>query len=253
MKISSDLNDFNTRFISTNGVVCFRFAADLRPEEFVQICSSLGSVHVFALGKYTPAGFPPEVTLLDSSGFKSGHRAAPASFGEGWHQDSTFMEYAPTLTALFALQVPGIGGDTLFADTRRVVDDMTPEEIEQANSIVLEHSVRDSYRFAEQDIGKTWTELSAQLPAHRHKLLHQHARGFKTLLLSPLYTEGTLSSEYKVLYHELLSRVLAQKFQHRWQKGDLLVWDNRVVLHSSSGYRGEEPRKMMRVVIHAKD
>ncbi len=178
-------------------VVHIRAGGPLDPQAFLELAARLGPPVSFALTKYRPADFPREVTLIDSHG--DGLMAAPRGFGEGWHQDSTYLERPPAFTVLHATDAPDAGGRTLFADTRPGLTAMSENEKAMLRTLRLEHAVRHTYRVVPADIGRSIGEISARLAAAHHEVVMRHPRGGETLRLSPLYTEPYLEAPVRPL------------------------------------------------------
>jgi taurine dioxygenase len=233
--------------VAHHGVVCIDGGAPLSPTEFLDVARLLGRPEAFGLPKYRPDGFPPEVTLIDTHG--DGMAAAPRGFGEGWHQDSTYLPKPPEFTVLHALDVPPSGGETLFADTRPALAAISSDDRGALKVLTLEHAVRGSYRISERDVGRSVQDLLSGLPKALHPVVFRHPRVRETLLLSPLYTLDGLKPEVRPLFHRVLREVLKGQIAHRWRAGQLLAWDNRVVLHAASPYHGEERRRLIRTVV----
>ena len=118
------------------------------------------------------------------------------------------------------------------------------------SKITLTHRVGPTYRIVAKDVGRSLQELMDDLPRAEHPLLFEHPIAGKTLIISPLYTNDNLSQEDEHLVASLLTHIYASAFSHRWLPGDIVVWDNRVVLHSAPGYSGTERRRLMRIVIN---
>ncbi len=241
------LEDFNPASVSAHGVVRLSSEKKYTPEEFLEIASRLGKPQSFGLSKYRPSRYPPEVTVLDNRG--DGITAAPGTFGEGWHQDSTFLSDAPAYTVLHAWDVPADGGDTLFADTREILQTYCEETRKKLSALSLVHSVRSTYRVATKDVGLTLDEIMQGLPKSQHPLVFQHPRGDTTLMISPLYTQGGLSANDRELVDQLLEKIVSRQLVYKWKAGDIIAWDNRVVLHAATGYAGDERRRLIRTVV----
>lgn len=243
------LNELTAESVSRHGVVCVPSETPPTPDVLLDIAVRVGKPVPFGLGKYQSSELPREITLLDNLG--DGVTSAPKSFGEGWHQDSSFLPSAPEFTMLTALDVPSVGGDTLFADTRAGFEGLSELEIADLMLISLTHTVGPTYRIVPKDIGKSVQELCDELPRAIHPLVIKHSVAGQTLLLSPLYTSLNLSANIKPTIDRLLETILRKSFAHHWSKGDIVVWDNRVVLHSAPGYAGNQRRRLMRIVIEA--
>lgn len=241
------LNELSAETVSRFGVVCVPTENPPNPDALIEVAQRVGKPVPFGLGKYQTADLPREITVLDNLG--DGVTAAPRSFGEGWHQDSSFLPSAPAFTMLLALDVPSSGGETLFADTRAGLSGVGESELTYLKDISLLHSVGPTYRVVPKDIGKSVQELCDSLPRAQHPLLFNHPVAGNTLLISPLYTSLNLEADNKDIVDSLLGKILREAFSHDWTVGDIVVWDNRVVLHCAPGYAGVERRRLMRVVI----
>ena len=242
------LEQLTPESVSRHGVVRIEAGKLLSAEELVEITGRVGKPKAFGLAKYRPDGFPAEATLIDTHG--DGMTAAPRGFGEGWHQDSTFLANPPEFTVLHALDVPRCGGDTLFADTRPALPELLESDLEALKKLSLEHSVHGSYRIALSDVGRRLDEIRENLPVTRHPMMFQHPRVGATLLLSPLYTKDSLDPQIRPLFDRVLQAVIKGQIVHRWTAGEILIWDNRVVLHAATPYLGEERRRLIRTVAH---
>jgi taurine dioxygenase len=241
------LDELHADTVARFGVVRLEVGEALSPSDFLAVATRLGKPQPFALRKYRPEDFPPEVTLLDTHADPM--NTAPRSFGEGWHQDSTFLDDPPAFTVLHAHAVPSRGGETLFSDTRPVLAALSAEERKAIATLSLEHAVRGTYRVSVNDLGRPIEDVLADLPRARHPLVFRHPRGGETLFLSPLYTRDDVAPELRPLWERLVAMIAAREVVHHWKVGEILVWDNRVVLHAATGYQGEERRRLLRTVI----
>jgi taurine dioxygenase len=242
-----EVGELTPDVVSKQGVVCINVGRKLSPEQLVEIACIIGKPQAFHLQKYRPSYFPPEVTLLDNRG--DSISAAPSGFGEGWHQDSTYLPNPPEFTVLHAIEVPDCGGDTLFADTRPAMLALSSTDVTTLSKLTLVHALTSTYRIAASDAGKTLGELMAQLPRTSHPIVMHHPRGGTTLCISPLYSNENVVPEARELYDRVLREVIRGEVAHRWRAGEVLIWDNRVVLHAATVYLGEQRRTLMRSVV----
>ena len=241
------LEQFSAEAITKYGVVCIDLDKQLSPEELVNLSKKIGIVQPFGLSKYRPSNYPAEVTLLDNLG--DGVTAATRQFGEGWHQDSSFLSNAPEYTILHSLEVPADGGDTHFADTRLAWGRVASNKKELFRKIELRHAVLDSYRLMPSDVGKNLGDILSTLPSTTHELVKTVHGAGEVLYISPLYTKSHVSEENRDYYESLLNEIMKDSKSHTWKSGQILAWDNRVVLHAASGYDGNQRRKLIRTVV----
>jgi alpha-ketoglutarate-dependent taurine dioxygenase len=149
-------------------------------------------------------------------------RSSPAG-NDHWHTDKPYHAIPPLLTALHAVELPPEGGDTAFANTILAYAAL-PEETQRriAGLRVV---------FAP----KFMTDPQ-QRRAVNHPLVRTHPdTGRKALYLGNHATGilGLPEAESTALLDTLLEHATQRRFvyTHRWQKGDLVIWDNRCLLH----------------------
>jgi alpha-ketoglutarate-dependent taurine dioxygenase len=159
---------------------------------------------------------------LDSDG-NPAIRTSPAA-NYHWHTDKPYRPAPPSLTLLYAVAVPppeaGEGGDTEFANTALAFAAL-PETTRRRIA-----GLRVAFRPA----------FDPSLPEVDHPLLRTHPEtGLKALYLGNHATRilGLPPAESAALLAELLAHATRREFvyAHRWRQGDLVIWDNRCLLH----------------------
>jgi alpha-ketoglutarate-dependent 2,4-dichlorophenoxyacetate dioxygenase len=150
-------------------------------------------------------------------------RLSPAA-NYHWHTDKPYRPAPPSLTLLYAVEVPpagaGHGGDTEFANTALAYDALAEDAKRRTAGL------RVVFRPA----------FDARLPAIDHPLVRTHPEtGRKALYIGNHATHiaGMPQAEGAALLAELLAHATRPEFVyiHRWRVGDLVIWDNRVLLH----------------------
>jgi alpha-ketoglutarate-dependent 2,4-dichlorophenoxyacetate dioxygenase len=150
-----------------------------------------------------------------------------------WHSDSSFKPVPAHSSALSARVVPPEGGETEFA-SMRVAYATLPEELRQTviGRIVV-HSFGFSRSLVDPGIG---TEVGRDYPPVRHALVRANpANGREALYIGShaWIIEGMGIDDSRILLAKLLEHTTRRDrvYQHHWQVGDLVMWDNRCVLH----------------------
>ena len=166
---------------------------------------------------------------------------------EGWHMDSTYMPLSAKAGLLSAIEVPASGGETEFADMRAAWDALDAATRDRIARLSAYHSLYASQAkigyqvdtgagYGYHDKGAPIRPLVKTHPVTGRKAL-QIARHIYRI-------PGMDDGDAQVLIDDLLQRacVPPRVYTHRWQPGDLLVWDNRCVLHRARPYDRAEPR-----------
>ena len=208
---------------------------------------------------YTVPGYP-EVLVL-SNDVKDGKPVGLIDGGDFWHSDSSHRDLPSLATILFAVKNPSQGGDTEFANMEAAYAAL-PETMKariaglkgmHAVSKLKNKRVTVSPRRPD---GKDFYERQKSLPDQVWPLVRTHpATGRKALYLSPRFTigiEGMAQDEADEILDALFAHQIKPDFvyRHTWRDGDLVVWDNRVVIHrATGGFTYPDVRTMHRTVV----
>ena len=192
----------------------------------------------------------PEIAVLDSSETKVAPDGVFAPIGgREWHTDHTNHKRPPKYTALYAIKLPSSGGDTGFANMQRAYAAL-PESDRDAlaqHTVVTKIEDRDYVsEAAREKYGKPQTHpLVRTHPVTGKKAIYVHPGKLRNL-------EGMEEQESLDFVDSLLRRTITPDvtYRHTWRPGDLLIWDNRAVLHiAHHDYDTSEGRIMHRVLI----
>ena len=184
----------------------------------------------------------PKVYVL-SNRIVDGKPIGAHNDGIGWHTDYSYKAEPVMCTMLYAVEVPAEGSDTLLADGCAAWNALSPERQAQLDGLQLHHSwahfmkTREFNRQEEPD-----PVLLAENPDVRHPLIRRHpSDGRKALWVSTGTVKEIVGMENPAgleLVDELIDFMTQPQFvyQHKWQAGDVLVWDNRCTLHTGTLY-----------------
>ena len=167
-----------------------------------------------------------------------------------WHSDASFRAVGAGYTLLHARIVPSRGADTQFADMRAAYDALDDDRKADAESLIAYHSII----YSREQIGvEVKSEENAdKLKPVPHKLVITHPKtGRKSLYLSSHIgaIEGWPIPEARAYIRDLTEHATQPDFvySHKWQVGDLVMWDNRTVMHRATRFRDlEEVRDLRR-------
>ncbi len=180
-----------------------------------------------------------------------------ASFSRGveqWHADSSYRTLPSDASLFYGEIVPPEGGETMFADATaayRTLDPRVKQDIESKHAI---HSLETLRLWGLRQNPGREREIdsqAAEYPPVRQPLVREHpATGMKSLYVCPAvisHIEGMDAEAGAALIETLTEHITQPRFvySHRWQKGDLVMWDNRSVLHTASLFDHARYQRLM--------
>ena len=150
-----------------------------------------------------------------------------------WHSDSSFKRVAAKASILSALVVPTRGGETQFADMRAGYDALSEEEKVRIDALVARHVFAGDAYLTEAE-----REILAPV---EHRLVQRHPSTGRCSLFVGRHARDIVGLDSEVgrrLIDELREHACRAPriYTHRWSVGDVVVWDNRCVLHRGVGH-----------------
>ena len=232
---------------------------ELRDEIFLEFCRNFGELELLPEPEKRHPEFPEIFNLsnVKSDGSLT-HRDDPqAVFLRGtsrWHTDSSFRSVPCLATILYAVTVPPEGGDTEFANMIAAYDSLTETEQAKLADVNVVHSYAYSRSANPGELEEMSAEELARVPDVVHPLVRQHADGRASIYLgghaSHIDGQDVEVSRARVRAWEEQFTQVDNVYRHQWQRGDLLIWDNRTTLHRLTGYEIDRyPRVMRRCTV----
>lgn len=170
-----------------------------------------------------------------------------------WHADITWHECPSFGAVLRAVEVPELGGDTLWADAGAAYDGLPAELRERIDGLVATHDWRHTFGLAMPP--EAVAELSPQFPPIEHPVVRVHPEtGRRTLFVNAIFTTGIVGmepAESDALLARLYREVGRPEYQcrFRWTPGAVAFWDNRATQHYASSDYWPQRRVMDRISI----
>jgi alpha-ketoglutarate-dependent 2,4-dichlorophenoxyacetate dioxygenase len=169
-----------------------------------------------------------------------------------WHSDSSFKVIPAKYSLLHARAIPSKGGNTEFADMRAAYDALDEETKVQVEDLICEHS----QIFSRQQLGFTdfTDEERARFKPVRQRLVRTHpVTGRRSLYLAS-HAGGIVGwpvPEARAFLRDLVEHATQREFvyAHQWRVGDLVMWDNRQVMHRARPFPAHEPRDVRRTTL----
>ena len=193
------------------------------------------------------------VTNLDPVSGKP--TTAPHTHGNYfWHTDKSYHAVPSLMTILYAVDVPQTGGDTLFCNMQLAYNALTDPEKESLKSLKAVHSWEASRRNTGNIPASE--EQKRERPPVSHPLVRTDpVTKNKSLYLGMHvgHIEGMAEGKSTRLLQNLLDKSTIERhiYRHSWQPGDLVIWDNRCLLHKADrNYdMSVHPRVLHRTVV----
>ena len=170
-----------------------------------------------------------------------------------WHTDSSYRVIPSNGAVLHAIEVVRQGGDTLFSNMYAAYDQMPSKLKERIADLKARHSFL--YSRSLRNLPPMDPDEAAKVPTVEHPLVRYHGDGRRSLYVSATYMErivGLGEQESKQLIDELMAWATQERFvyRHRWRPHDVIMWDNRWLIHVVEPFdHGAERRVMHRTTI----
>ncbi|MBM3570874.1 MAG: TauD/TfdA family dioxygenase [Alphaproteobacteria bacterium] len=188
------------------------------------------------------------ITNLDAAGKPSKRPFIDTNFH--WHTDRSFTPVPALMTMLYPAELPPQGGDTEFADMTAAYAALSPDMKRRIDGLEAVQSLE----YMRQSLGAPPPSEAEQqaAPPVSHPIARTHPdTGAKSLYIGMYCSHivGMAEDEGRRLLAELLAHATQEKFRyaHRWQPGDLVIWDNRCLLHRAvANYEMDQHRRVMK-------
>lgn len=237
---------------------------DLTPAEFVDLGRSLGEPEAYYQPMYHHEQYPEIFVSSNVSG--EGKQGVPQT-GKFWHADYTFKPRPFAITLIYPQVVPKKNRGTYFIDMSLAYQRL-PAELQLAiKDTYTWHSVRRYFKIRPTDvyrpISAVLAEIEQETPAVLHPTTFEHpVTGETVLYINEGFACDIQDADGRSLGDDLLTSLLEASgqldstFEHEnihlqtYEEGDLLVWDNRSLIHRALHTAQPEPSVSYRVTIH---
>ncbi len=240
---------------------------DLDPRAFLELGRRLGTPQTY----YEPIYQHPEVAevFVSANVEQDGKQIGVPKTGKFWHSDYQFMPRPFDITLIYPQVVPAKNRGTYYIDMAAAYDKLSEELKVAVKDTVAQHSVRRYFKIRPADVYRPISEIIDEIDRRTPPVFlptaHQHPHTGETVLyVSEGFTTSIKDSEGREqpeLLRELLaaSGQLDTTFEHdnihlqTFEKGDLLVWDNRSLIHRARHTTTAEPAVSYRVTVYDDD
>jgi alpha-ketoglutarate-dependent 2,4-dichlorophenoxyacetate dioxygenase len=188
--------------------------------------------------------------LLPDGSLKNpnGQRALFTRANQFWHTDSSFKPVPAKASLLTAREIPPDGGDTEYASTRAGYASLSEDMRQRLDGLIARHDLERSRARMSPD-AMTDEQRAANPPVFHALVRRNPANGRKSLLVGSHIAGivGMDEDEALALNDELIAASTQTPFtyRHQWAVGDMVLWDNRAVMHRGHAYDEANHRRIM--------
>lgn len=238
---------------------------DLAPRQFVELGRLFGRPETY----YEPMYKHPEVEeiFVSSNVPKDGKQIGVPKTGKFWHADYQFMPDPFGLTFIYPQVIPEKNRGTYFIDMGKAYEQLPEDLRKEVAGTFSRHSVRKYFKIRPSDVYRPISEIIEEVdtktpPVVKPSTFIHPMTGETVLYISEGFTIGMEDEDGKPLESDPLQRLfeatgqLDDSFDHpnihlqTFEKGDLLVWDNRSLIHRARHTATPEPTVSFRVTVH---
>ncbi|MEM7251461.1 MAG: TauD/TfdA family dioxygenase [Pseudomonadota bacterium] len=221
---------------------------DLSPSAQIRFTEYFGSVREHPLSTRRHVEGYPSVLVLEN---RPGRRGAPNDY---WHSDISHMASPPWVTVLHARTIPAGRGDTMFCNMYRALSNLSSGMREALTDRAALHSAEATMRRSRAESTDARPISDDELPTpNAHPIIRVHPGTGKPLLfVNPHFTTqivGMTPAESAPWLETVYRAATTPEnvLRHRWREGDVVIWDNRAVMHYAvRDYDESMPRLMHR-------
>jgi alpha-ketoglutarate-dependent taurine dioxygenase len=242
-----------------DNVVAYFRGQTLSNERHIAFSRRFGELETHIVKKYLLADYP-EILLISNILDEAGEHIGLADAGFTWHTDVSYRQKPSRCSLLYAIEVPRrdgvVLGDTVFTNMIAAYAALPESQKQRLDGLKAIHRYSERRRVANSPRPKLTPEQLAQTPDVAHPIVRTHPyTGRKALYVTAgecIGIEGMPQDEAVDLIEALDAHCIKPEFQyrHKWQVGDLLMWDNAAAMHIAiCDYALPERRLMHRTTV----
>lgn len=249
--------DFKVIFDAWMAHYVLRFRGqDLTKEQLLEFSARFGELDKAPInikGEPWIAGYPNLAVM--SNILVEGQPVGSLGYGEAvWHTDMSYNEVTPSAAILYGLEVTQVGGETGFLSMYHAYDSL-PDDLKAA--VEGKQIKHDASRNSAGELRKGYKEFTdpREAPGALHPIVIRHpVTNRKALFLGRRpagYVVGLPLEESEALLDRLWAHATQDQYAwyQKWNVGDLLMWDNRCVMHKRTAFDPNERRFMLRTQV----
>ena len=223
------------------------------PADLVAFSRRFGELEIHARVENTLKS-NPEIFCVGNAEEPGQFKASFNTGVEQWHGDSSYREVPSDASLFLGVVCPPEGGDTWFADVVsawRDLDEPTQQTIAHLRGVHDLHTLNEFGRQHSPWRPSLSAERRREFPPVSQPLVRVHpVTGERSLFICPAvisHIEGMSVGDSADLIGRLIAHATQEKYvyRHQWRAGDLVIWDNRCVLHTASLFDHTKYQRLM--------
>jgi len=220
----------------------------LSNDDQVRFCRHYGDLEEVRTGKY--ANEDMKHTMMITNVTDTGLMTALENGDMWFHSDQCYYEIPCKASTLYAMEIPSVGGNTLFANCYTAWETLPADLRDKLEGLKAHHI----YDYAGNPL-KRGDNIDPDAPQYFHPVARTHpATKRKALYVNRLmtdYIDGITGEESDEILAQLFAHSEEERFvyEHVWQVGDFVIWDNRCSMHARTDFDPNERRMMRRITV----
>ena len=248
--IDEKTKNYILKALSDHLIICIR-NQDLNPKQLVAVTKMFGTPKKYFVTDETYEDVPEVIVVTNRSKLNENE---PKVYASHWHTDDSYRAKPATLTFIYPYILPENGGGTDFINCYSIYNDLPLKLKNKISNLNAIHKWQSRRNVSE--VAKLTKEQEQETPPVKHPLIRTHPISKeKSVYINPNridHISGLNENESDQLLDELYEFSFQSKYQysHTYQKGDLVIWDNRCTMHkANSDYDTSQLRIMHRVML----
>ncbi len=246
------------QLIYRNKVVVIRDQYQLSEQQYVNFANAVGRPQVYFQPQYHHPDFP-EIFVSNNLN-EDGKKFGISGTGRYWHTDCSFEKHPLPFTCVRPIFFPKSARETSYIDMARVYKELPDDLRAYVDGAIAVQEAWPRYKVQASDLDKSIAELienfKSYCPPQPHPAIIQHpVTGEQILYISSGFTsklDGLSYEENQKIMQALFDFAEQPRFihTHYWEENDLLIWDNRSLVHKGSKPKQGEYSRMYRIGIY---
>ncbi|MGD1805488.1 TauD/TfdA dioxygenase family protein [Dapis sp. BLCC M126] len=211
-------------------------------KQYLEFAQKIGTPHIYPQDNYHHPDYPE--IFVSSNILKDGKKFGVRGTGRYWHTDCAFLDEPLPFTILYPQILPKSNRETYYLNMERVYEKLPAHLKIYVEGKYIKHDAKWRYKVQECDIDKAIIDIihdfEKRFPAVQHPAIITHpVTQKKSLYMSSGFTAGIIGLDYETnqkILQELFSFMERDEFihKHKWNDGDLILWENRTLNHKAS-------------------